>query len=320
MKSAAVAAGLLLFAARCTVLDAPPEFPRFVLRSPDLTHPLSESDPAPSTPEDPVKKGVFQQINADRAAHGLAPVAWDPAVSRVADAFTADQVREGTRGHYLLNGLPPYARTGLAGIFGMGRENVVAFRTTGSSFQEPALSLALEGEAAMMAEKPPNDGHRRTILDPDATHVGVGWAQGGGEFRMAEEFLTRRLESLTISQAATDPLTLLFRGRTIPGQRLRFVTFAPEPSPHRLTKAQANARSRYTYPEAKLAFVPEGLKSMQILGTRTEDALRVGGGNEFSLRFTPAQAGLWTIVFHTSDGKDRPKPGGLAVLWIEKAS
>ena len=319
MKAAATA-GAVLLAGACTVLDAPPQVTRLDVRTPDLAHPLSESYPAPFAPEDPVKKGVFAQINADRAAHGLPPVAWDEAASRVADVFTAAAVREGTRGHYLLDGIPPYARTGLAGVFGMGAENVVAWRTTGSEFHEPALDLGLEGEAAMMAEKPPDDGHRRTILDPTVTHVGVGWAQGGGEFRMAEEFQTRRLDVLTISSAASDPVTLLFRGRTTAGEQLRFVTLAHEPSPSPLTKGQANARKRYTYPEPRLAFVPEGLKSFQVVGTTTEDVLHVGGAGEFSFRFTPALAGLWTIVFHVSDGKEHAKPGGLAVLWVEKAT
>ncbi|HKD18441.1 MAG TPA: CAP domain-containing protein [Thermoanaerobaculia bacterium] len=321
MKFAALVAGLVLVAAaRCSVVDAPPEVTRYVIRAPDLTHPLSESYPAPSVPEDPVKKAVFEQINVDRTAHGLPVVAWDEAASRVADVFTAAQVREGTRGHFLLDGLPPYARTGLAGIFGMGAENSVAWRTTGSAFQESSLDLALEGQASMLAEKPPDDGHRRTILDPLATHVGVGWAQGGGDFRMAEEFLTRRLEVLTITQAAAVPVTLLFRGRTVLGEQLRFVTLALEPSPKPLSKAQANARRRYTYPEPHLAFVAEGLKSYQVVGTTTEDVLHVGGSGEFSFRFTPAQPGLWTIIFHVSNGHERPRPGGLAVLWVEKGS
>jgi uncharacterized protein YkwD len=317
---AAVAGIVLVAAARCAVVAAPPpEIPRFVLRAPDLAHPLSESYPRPTVPEDPVKKAVFEQINADRAAHNLPAVAWDEASSRVADVFTAAQVHEGTRGHFLLDGFPPYARTGLAGIFGMGAENSVAWRTTASAFHEPALDLAIEGEASMLAEKPPDDGHRRTILDPLATHVGVGWAQGGGDFRMAEEFLTRRLDLLTITRAASDPLTLLFRGRTVAGDQLRFVTLAVEPSPRPVSKAVANSRRRYTYPEPRLAYVPEGLKSYQVVGATTEDALHVGGSGEFSFRFTPTQAGLWTILFHVSDGRDRPKPGGLAVLWVEKA-
>ncbi|HWZ86522.1 MAG TPA: CAP domain-containing protein [Thermoanaerobaculia bacterium] len=319
MKSAAIAAGIVLLAVRCAMLETPREPVRLVVRAPDLTHPLSDSFPARSEPEDPVKKGVFARVNADRAAHGLPPVAWDEGASRVADAFTAEQVREDTRGHFLLDGLPPYARTGLAGVFGTGAENVVAWTTTGQTFHEPSLGLAVDGEAAMMAEKPPDDGHRRTILDPDVTHVGVGWAQGGGQFRMAEEFQTRRLAMLSLERVAQDPSTVLIQGRTVAGQRLRFVTLGHEPTPRRLTRAQANGRTRYAYPEPRLAYVPEGVKSLQIVGTTTEDRLRVSQSGDFSFRFTPGQPGLWTILFHTSDGRERAKPGGLAVLWVEKA-
>lgn len=321
VKAAATAIGLVLLAAGgCAVLDAQPDAsPRLAIRAPDLEHPLSETYPAPSTPEDPVKKAVFARINADRAAENLSPVAWDPGASRVADLFAAAQVREDVRGHFLLDGLPPYARTALAGVFGLGAENSVAWTTTGSSFHEAPVGLGLDGEASMLAERPPNDGHRRTILDPDATHVGVGWAQGGGRFRMAEEFMTRRLAELTLERVATVPATVLFRGRPAPGQRLQFVTLAREAVPRPITRAEANARIRYTYPEARLAYVSEGLKSLQVVGTTTEDRLRIGQTGEFSFRFTPAQPGLWTIVFHLSDGRSRPRNGGLAVLWVEKA-
>ena len=320
MRSSAATAGfVLLVAAGCAVLEAPAEPAQLVVKKPDLAHPLTDTYPAPAEPEDPVKKGVFAQINADRAAHGLPPVAWDEGASRVGDTFTADQVKEGTNGHFLTNGLPPYARTGLAGVFGMGKENVVAWTTTGQTFHEPALELALEGQAAMLAEKPPNDGHRLAILDPDVTHVGVGWAQGGGQFRMSEEFMTRRLAALTLQRVAEDPSTVLVSGKTVAGQTLRFVTLAVEPLPHRLTKAQAHARSRYSYPEPGLAYVPEGFKSMHVVGAVTEDRVRLGQAGDFSFRFTPGLPGLWTIIFHTSSGSDRAKPGGLAVLLVEKA-
>jgi hypothetical protein len=54
------------------------------------------------------------------------------------------------------------------------------------------------------------------------------------------------------------------------------------------------------------------------VGATTEDRIRMGQAGDFSFRFTPNQAGLWTILFHTSEGKEKTKPGGLAVLWIEK--
>jgi uncharacterized protein YkwD len=316
-------AGLLLLAiAGCAAVAPLRQGERLVVHAPDLAHPLTENSPKPSRPEDPVKLGVFHRINADRAAAGLPPVAWDESASRVADAFCSEQVREGTRGHFTESGMPPYARTALAGIFGMGAENSVAWTSTATSFEDPPLSLALSGQADMLAEKPPNDGHRRTMLDPDATHVGVGWAQGGGRFRMSEEFLTRHLESLTLERVAKDPVTILIQGQVLSGWRFAFITVAHETAPRRLTRAQANARWRYSYPTAQIAYVQDGIKSMRVVGTNTQDVVRVGPGGDFAFRFTPGKPGLWTFVFYTADssGQKKPRPGGAAVLWIERAS
>ena len=312
---------VLLAAAGCALPAASPVRPtQFEIRAPDLAHPLSENYPAPSRPDDPVKLGVWQRINSDRAAANLPPVAWDEAAARVADAFCAKQVQEQTRGHFLLNGFPPYARTGLAGIFGMGSENAVAWTTSGANFQDPPLSLALAGEESMMAEKPPADGHRRTILDPEVTHVGVGWAQGSGRFRMAQEFMVRHLARLTLEQSAGNPVTVLVKGQTLSDYRLAFVTLAHEPTPKPLTRSQANARTHYEFRQPRLAFVPEGMKSLHVVGSETQDIVRVGPGNDFAFRFTPGAAGLWTIVIYTSGAREKARPGGAAVLWVEKAA
>lgn len=307
-------AGAVLAAAACAALSPPPRPGPLVIRAPKL--PVTETAPAPSRPEDPVKAAVLDRINSDRAQAGLPPVEWDEAASRVADAYTAAQVAEGTTGHYLTDGMPPYSRTGFAGIFGMGSENAVAWHTTAPAFTDSAKDLALAGHEDMMKETPPNDGHRRTILDPEVTHVGVGWAMHRGSFRMAEEFLVRRLAELTLQQEGG---ALSVSGRTQKPWVLSFVTIAHEPTPRRLTREQARARSTYTYPEPQRAFVAEGRRSMRVVGTETEDRIRMGAGGEFSFRFAPAQAGLWTLVFYTGEGRPRPKPGGLAVVWVEAA-
>lgn len=311
---------LVLAAAACAALAPPPKTERLSIRWPDLRRPLTETYPARGEPRDPVAAGVFARINADRAAANLPPVAWDDAASRVAGAFTAAQVGEGTSGHFLIDGIPPYARTALAGVFGMGAENSVSWRTTGPRFRESALELALAGHSDMMRETPPYDGHRRTILDPHATHVGVGHAIQRGNFRMAEEFLTRRLSELTLQRLGDNSEAALLKGRPLAAYRLLFVTLAHEPSPAPLTKAEASARTSYTYPEPKLAYVEEGLKSMRVVGAETEGRIRMGGGGEFSFRFTPARPGLWTLVFYLAEGREKPIPGGLAVFWVERAS
>ncbi len=316
MKLTRVApAAAVLVVAACAALPAPRAPVRLEVRAPKL--PVSESAPSGARPTDPVASAVFDRINADRAEANLPPVAWDEAASLVAKAYTAAQVAEGTTGHFLTDGMPPYARTGFAGIFGMGSENAVAWHTTGKSFSDSATELALSGHEDMMRETPPNDGHRRTILDPEATHVGVGYALHGGSFRMAEEFLVRRLAELTI-QKEGDSLSV--KGRTQSGRTLSFVTIAHEPTPKQLTRGEARSRTTYSYPEPQWAFVPEGHKSIRVVGTETEDRIRVGVNGEFAFRFAPSKPGLWTFVFYATDGRQRSRPGGAAVVWLEPAS
>ena len=88
--------------------DARPTRHPLHIRAPDLAQPLFEALPAAGGyPNEVVKEGVFERINRDRLLAGLLPVAWDEAASRVADALCAQQIREATRGHFLMDGVPP---------------------------------------------------------------------------------------------------------------------------------------------------------------------------------------------------------------------
>ena len=274
--------------------------------------------PAHALPLDTVKLAVLARINRDRVAHGVGPVLWDDAASEVADRFCADQIRERTSGHFLTNGIPPYGRTSFAGVFGMQYENSVTWRTTASRFDETATELALEAHAGMLAEKPPNDGHRRTILDPAATHVGVGYAMLGGSFRMAQEFLTRHLEWLRVERLPDRPVIIVY-GAPIEGRRLLFVTAGWEPPPTPLTPHEASSRASYSYPAALYGFVQEGNAMLKVAGTVTDDRIRFTGTREFSFRFTPDRAGLWTMEFYTMAARDaRPIQGGAVSVWFDE--
>jgi uncharacterized protein YkwD len=286
--------------------------------APALTSPIEDSPPPPGErPEDPLKAAVFDRINRDRTAEGLSPVSWDDGVSRVADAFCANQIRENTSGHFLTDGLPPYARTSFAGVFGMQFENSVTWKTTASSFDDPAQTLALAGHESMLAEKPPSDGHRRTILDPDATHVGVGYALSRGEFRMAQEFLVRHLAWLRLERISATSGVVDVSGAPIAGRRLHFVSIGWEPTPRELTRAEANRRTTYSYPPTGEAYVREGNRMLTIVGATTSDRIRIGRDRDFAFRFAPDRPGLWTLTFHTSPiREERIVPGGAATIWI----
>jgi len=287
--------------------------------APELTAPLSEGLPAQIRPSDPVKAAVFDRVNRDRAAEGVPFVEWDERASQVADSFCAQQIRERSRGHFLMDGIPPYARTGFAGAFGMQSENSLSWITTAPAFSEGPEALALAGHQRMLEETPPNDGHRKTILDPEATHVGVGYALAGGRFQMAQEFMTRRLERLELSRGGGPGAIVRVEGKTAAPHRLQFVTIAREPPPRPLTREEANSRTSYSYPQFSLAYLPEGHRSVFLVGAATQDRIRLKPGREFSFTLTANEPGLWTIVFHTAvRGIDRARPGGSAVIWVDR--
>ena len=313
---AAVAAAATAIA--CTAGPAVRETVGLSVRDPDLTRPLRELVPEPGSaePRDDVERAVFDRINADRRAAGLAPVAWDEGAARAGRRFCAAQVRDRTHGHLLMDGIPPYARTAFAGLFGVGSENSTSWLTSAKEFQVGMRELALRAHRDMMEEVPPQDGHRRTILDPLATHVGVGWSQQSGSFRMAEEFMTRRLAEMTLTRVAEAPATILVEGRILQPFTFEFVTLANESSPRPLSREEADARTSYRYPDPQIAYVAEGRKALHVVGSDTQDRVAVRGAT-FSFRFTPSRPGLWTILVYTSEGRQEPRPGGSAVLWME---
>jgi uncharacterized protein YkwD len=289
------------------------------IRAPDFARPLTDTLPDPgSRPEGAVKEGIFARINRDRVLAGLVPVAWDEAASRVADAFCAQQVREASRGHFLMDGLPPYARTAFAGVFGAQSENSVSWVTSAPSFTETPLQLALVGHKEMMDELPPDDGDPRTILDPDATHVGIGYASAHGRFQMSQEFLTRSIERLSVIRRDASRVILRFEGKPVTGSRLSFVTIAREAPPAPLTREEASARTSYSYPKPSLAYVPEGNTAMRVAGVDTRDKLHVWSNTEFYFTFAPDQPGLYTFAFYTSVRPSQPSRAGASVtVWIE---
>ena len=108
----------------------------------------------------------------------------------------------------------------------------------------------------MLAEKPPSDGHRRAILDPAATHVGVGWSLSGGDFRMAEEFVSRRYARLDVSPVPRYASAIRVRGQALPGMSIAYVSVARQPFPSRLSLTEANSRHSYAYPDPRDALLP----------------------------------------------------------------
>ena len=126
------------------------------------------------------KARLLARLNEERRAAGAPPVAYDLLAARVGDAFCLDTARTRSSGHWDTAGRPPYLRWGLAGGVDYHAENFGSLTRTGADVEETEVpALLLDAHARMMAEVPPGDGHRRTVLDPEWTHVGIGVAVVG---------------------------------------------------------------------------------------------------------------------------------------------
>lgn len=194
------------------------------------------------------KRVLFDRINRDRAEHGVAPVRWDTRGARIGDLFCQDAALTGIRGHWDVQGRAPYLRWGLGGGVDYHSENLAAYSTTGRRIETPVRTVILDAQAAMMAETPPHDGHRRTILDPQFTHVGIGIGMAGRELRMTQEWSRVVFEWVSVPEAPVPARSAgRFAGQPPAGYEVGLVQIRYEPFP-RLDDVHFERGASYSFP------------------------------------------------------------------------
>jgi uncharacterized protein YkwD len=284
---------------------------------PDLDPPVEDVFPRDGSPPDAVAAALFDRINRDRREHGLRAVLWDEKAAAVARATTRRQVGERTFGHFLLDGFPPYARLSAGGAFGMGAENVAAFMSDAGRLHDTPVRLVLRAEEEMMAETPPRDLHRKAILAPNATHVGIGWAGEGGEFRVAAEFSERRCERLRVLREGRSGASIRIEGRPLSGTTLRYVAVARQPAPRPISRAEANGRDSYAFPAAQLLLLPSSTRGKAV-GIPSANVIDVGFSGDFSFPYALDETGLWTfILYFRGKGSGEADSGGAITLLVD---
>lgn len=272
---------LLLSAAASGCLARGPGTPRYpmVRHGPDRTAMPYEEPRA----ED--KRALFERINRDRVAHGVPPVQYEPRAALVGDRYCLDSAAGGLSGHWDLQGRAPYLRWGLAGGVDFHAENAASFSIARGPFPRPVRELVLEAHADMMAEVPPDDGHRRTILDPAFTHVGIGLAEVGNELRMTEEFTRAGFDWI---ETPAGPLRAgqraAFAGRPLKGWAVGLVEIRFEPPPQPMTVLEIRRRRVYAYPSVVRSLVPSLAVPFGYLSTRRGD-FHVSPDGSFSVTF-----------------------------------
>ena len=204
-----------------------------------------------------LRQEFLRIVNRDRAAFGLPPVQLDPFSSSVADNYCRAQIRNGTTGHFTVDGQAPYMRYSFAGGNDAVSENAAAW-SANYRFSDRALyEMIRRSEDAMITEIAPHDGHRRTILDPYANFLGIGLAWERGEFRLTQEFIRHYLDWVrTLPREAFAGDHILCSARPVSGYRVEAITVHHEPLPQTISPITANLIDSYSLPETRHEYLP----------------------------------------------------------------
>ncbi len=197
-------------------------------------------------------------INQSRAAEGLFPVAWDAAAAQVAQAHAEDMLQGPFFSHWNRDGYGPDHRAALdAGMTDAVFENIYTFWRRTSDGQPAPIEdwpqRILDAHLGLMD----SPGHRRNIMDPAHTHVGIGIAYRPeiGELRLVQLFVNRYVELDPLPAELPVGTEVEISGRLLDGASDVLINLAYEPFPQPMSLDQLNATSSYQ-PAARFFSAP----------------------------------------------------------------
>jgi Cysteine-rich secretory protein family len=118
---------------------------------------------------------LLEATNQDRAAHGLGPLRWNPALAHAAQAHAERMVRAGGLSHQFPGEPDLTTRASRSGAH---------FSTVAENIAVAADPQTIESE---WMHSPP---HRHNILDPRLNEVGIGLVRQGDRLWAVEDFST----------------------------------------------------------------------------------------------------------------------------------
>lgn len=200
-------------------------------------------------PFETARRVLLEEINRARLAAGVRPLTYDALLERVGTLHCRRLLADGVAGHFALDGVPPYARYLLAGGHGYHRENAASRTSSYDVRPEEIKTALLESLDRMLSEVPPADGHRKTLLDPDVTHIGFGIAYEGGEIRIAHEVAVEVTTAWRDAPAVARPQQrLAVGGRLAEPWQVAAVEVLWRPLPRPMTPAEVERIASYGYP------------------------------------------------------------------------
>lgn len=250
-----------------------------------------------------IKTVIINQINRDRAQHGLPPVEIDPLASKVGDDHCREQQNYNYLGHQSINGANPYYRYSQEGGDDYNQQNTAGrwgypYNTID---RNRIISWCLESHQRMVNEVPPNDGHRQNILDPHHTHVGIGLAYSAKDCFLTQEFLNRYCSFSPLPRKARVSETLSLTGRPVSGYSISTAAICYEDPLSPLTPEQINNIWHYSLPSKRdYLYIKLGQGMRYNNGSQGDIEVNADKSFEIPIKFEYGP-GVYTIVVYMVD-------------------
>jgi uncharacterized protein YkwD len=190
----------------------------------------------------------LEVINASRKKNNAPAVKLDILASRVANKMCREAAENDFIGHWNTAGEKPYHRYAFAGGFDHISENAYGEWSSADYSSSPAVinSMMKTGHSKFMMEKPPADGHRKTIIDKPHNFVGIGYYLKGKQFRYYEEFIDRYLEFENIPSEVKTGETFSITVKTGKENFLYYLTAYRDEFPQAIPPAKLKNKGGYT--------------------------------------------------------------------------
>lgn len=248
-----------------------------------------------------LKLAQLEIINKSRKRNNAEPVRLDILASRVANKICTEAAENEYLGHWNLAGEEPYLRYAFAGGYDHVSENAYGEWSSDnySVSSQVISSMMKQGHEKFMAERAPNDGHKKTILEKSHNYVGIGYCLNGKQFRYYEEFIDRYLgfENIPSELKVGEQGNITIK--TADNSFLYFLMIYREDFPRTLTPAQISKRGSYQ------DYTNEEYKSMAAW-----DLSRYRNGTLYQIPLKFTKKGLYYIQIF-SDKKELTKPASL---------
>ena len=247
---------------------------------------------------------VVEFINQDREKASAPPVAYSEPLSLLADRHCREMLREGYTSHWNRAGWKPYMRYSQGGITDHTSENISSLNSTGFEVSFDAVKAELTARhEGLIGEEPPYDPHRRNILDPLHTHVGIGVAYSTAGLRMIQIF-SRQYVSLEPIPRKQEPSTgVQLKGKVLqPGYELQAISVFYEPLPEEMSLAKLMGTYSYGLPKDERIYRTR-LPSIMRYADGTRGSVEVRGRSFSQTIKIPSRKGVYTLV-----------------VWLEKKS